>query len=189
MNIVFFGDCEKHDFVLTTAIALQTVNEEVPVTVVSDNDRNYRFFEGEVSGISIAKPGSVVEKGIVIYDCHKTILCDDEEKTLILASDYSKASVELTRRMFNSIKFDGLILAEQESSISRKYFDTYIGGVPIYTYSDSSSRRIDCVFNGRVKIKGMEEDFLKAVGKFLSSHCNVDSKDIKNLWAHLKRRG
>lgn len=187
MNIVFFGECEKHDFALTVGIALHTLYDK-KVTIASDNNKNYKYFDGEVSGISIARPGQIQESDVVIYDCHNTILYEGEDRKLFLASDYRRNSVELARSMFNRVKFDGLILAEQESSISRKYFNTYIGGIPLYDYEDSNSRKIDCVFDGRLKFKGMDDNFLRTVGRFLVDNLEADAKDVKSLWTYLKRR-
>lgn len=187
MDLVFFGSNEKHDFVLVTAIAL-SVLEEKRVGVISDNLRNYKYFDGEVSGVQVGKPGQKLDTDITLYDCHTTILSNSENRKLFLASDYVRDSVEKARRMFNETKFDGLILAEQESSLSKKYFDTYIGGLPIFSYDDSTSRRIDCVFDGRFKFKNMEVDFLNAVGSFLEKNCEVSSGDVKSLWKHLKGR-
>ena len=53
MNILVAGNCDKYDFVLTLALMLGAYKDE-SVMIVTDNDRNYRYFKGEASGVKIA---------------------------------------------------------------------------------------------------------------------------------------
>lgn len=184
-----FGDCEKHDFAIALSMCLSALTEK-EVTIISDSNKNYKYFEGEVSGVKIG-PETRSSSDIVIYDCHNTILSDiGEDNKLIAFTDFSKASIDQIIGLQRSVIPSGLVVIEEESHFSPKYIDLYLGtDYGIYSYPYSSKRKIDIVFDGVVSFKKLDQDFIMCLGKFLEDFVGVANKDLRSLWNYLRRRG
>lgn len=184
----FYGDCEKHDFVIGLGMALGTLTEK-SAHIVTDNDKQYKYFEGEVSGVFIGKPEEDRENNIVLYDCHDVIIPDEVGK-LVAVTDFSKHSIDQIRDLQRVSKIDALILIEEDTYVPFKYIETYLGhDYPVYSYPASVKRKLDCVFEGTFSFKGLDSDFLKTLGKFLVDFSDISKKDLNNLWNYLRRRG
>lgn len=185
---VFFGDCEKHDFVIPFAAALGALLKTEP-HIVSDDDRNYKYFNGSVSGVTISSH-SKTREGLTIYDCHKVIIPDFSQEKLVLFTDMSRPSLDMIRSVQSRLSTEAIIVIEEESSISRKYIETYVrDDVPIYSYPRNSRRLFDFVYDGKINFKNLDSNFLKVVNKVLVEQAGMSGKDLKSLWAYLKRRG
>lgn len=191
MNAIVFGDCEKHDFVLTAASLLQAHTNK-KVSVVTDEDRNYRYFEGEVSGVKIDFEVPTSSADIVIYDYHYGLPDDFKNSHILLASSFEKPSIESNinglRQMGQQIPI-GLLLIESEGKIKAKYVEKSIPvAVPIFTYYDDPGRRIEIVHDAHLKYK-TEKGFAAAIDDFLITAYQVPEKELKKIWSYVRKRG
>lgn len=191
LNIVVAGDCEKHDFILVAAVLLKNYfNNEV--MVISDNNRHYQYFEGEVSGIRIADSGSVAadKPDIVLYDWHQGYPEGLEDEVVAFATTYERQAMENVDMLLNQKHVPSLMLViEEECGLGLKYVDQYY---PVITskisYISSPGRRIDWIHDGRVSLK-VDRDFAEAVNDFLIEICKVPKNEIKKLWQYARKRG
>lgn len=184
----FFGDCDKHDFVIALSMSIKALSDK-EVTIVTDHDKHYKYFEGEVSGVKIGKSRATYSD-VIIYDCHNTILSDIEETKLIGVTDFSRNSIDQIRGLQRNTSLNGLLVIEEDSYVPSKYVDTYLGtDYKVYTYPYSPRRKFDSVFEGTFKFKGLDQEFLSCLGSFLADYVGVSSKDLKSLWNYLRRRG
>jgi hypothetical protein len=188
--LAFFGDCEKHEFVLAVALVLGAVSEQ-EIAIVSDNHRNYKYFNGEVSGIRILGPtDKIMGDQFVIYDCHKILIPDTPVQDVIMFTDSSRPSVDSLRTVYNSHVPAALVIVEQETRVSKAYIEDIMGkGVRVYSYYEDLGRKVDLVYNEKIKFKSFDKNFLGALGKFLIDQGLVANTDLKQLWAYLRKRG
>lgn len=192
MNVILAGDCEKHDLALTLASLIRAYTEKT-VTIITDEDENYRFFNGEVSGVSIDVEIPKSTDGFQIYDWHYGIPDVAEDSKILLVTSYEKRSIESINNIIKQLKDReavGLVVIESEGRISLKYIEKSMSAVPSLTtsYFDSPSRRIDWVHDGRVNLK-VDKDFASAVQDLLTQILEVPEKDLKKLWAYARKRG
>lgn len=191
MNTIVFGDCEKHDFVLTAA-ALLHAHTNQKVTVVTDEDRNYRYFDGEVSGVKVdfEVPSSTAD--IVIYDYHYGLPDGFEKSQILLASSFERPSIESNINVLKQMKDQvpmGLLLIESDGKIKAKYVEKSIPvSVPIFTYFDDPGRKIELVHDGRINYK-TEKGFAASIEDFLTTAFDVPDKEMKKIWAFVRKRG
>ncbi|MEK4290021.1 hypothetical protein MKX34_08825 [Paenibacillus sp. FSL R5-0636] len=189
MHIVVAGDCEKHDFILAAAILLKSYfNNEV--MIISDNSRNYQYFEGEVSGIKIADSTVADKPDIVLYDWHHGYPEGLEEEIIVFATTYDRQAMENVNKLLDQKRMPTVLLViEEECGLGLKYVDKYY---PVITskisYISSPERRINWVHDGRVDLK-VDKDFAEAVNDFLIEICDVPKQDIKKLWQYARKRG
>lgn len=192
MKVIIAGDCQKHDYVLAAACLIKAYTDKT-VTVITDADENYRYFNGEVSGIRIDVEVPKNPNGILIYDWHYGLPDLESETKLVLATSYEKRSIESILNILKLLKGKdptGLVVVESEGRITNKYIEKTIPLAPpmVTSYFDSSSRRIDWVHDGRVNLK-VEKDFAFAVQDLLMHVFDVPEKDLKKLWTYARRRG
>jgi len=189
LHIVVAGDCEKHDFILAAAILLKSYfNNEV--MIISDNSRNYQYFEGEVSGIKIADSTVADKPDIVLYDWHHGYPEGLEEEIIVFATTYDRQAMENVNKLLDQKRMPTVLLViEEECGLGLKYVDKYY---PVITskisYISSPERRINWVHDGRVDLK-VDKDFAEAVNDFLIEICDVPKQDIKKLWQYARKRG
>jgi hypothetical protein len=190
MKIIFAGDCEKHDFVLTVAVLLKAYLNK-PVTILPDNQRNYSYFSGEISGVEICICNDEVQDlENMIYDIQSLYIEPKDPKKVIYVTNYEKRSVDALMEMVNIKKPDGIVVIESECSLNLKYIESILPDrIPLYNYFDNPRRRIDWVWNERIDLRKQDSDFVSAIRFFLSEICNIPSKDIKKLWSYVIKRG
>lgn len=187
--ITFVGDCEKHDLVLATAYLVRTHLDE-KVTIVSDNMRSYKYFNGEVSGIRISDHYDE-EDGVIIYDCHEVIIPDDlENEKVVLVMTHEKPSLEMAKELELLLSPKSLVVIENEGTgISRKYISTYFECEDVYEYLDSPERRIGWVHDNKISFKKLDSDFRKSVSDLVRKLLGVQKKEEKAVSSFLKKRG
>lgn len=178
----FYGDYPKHDLVLTIAACLSLIHDK-EVSVVSDCDKNYRYFDGDVAGVTI---GSTRDADIVLYDCHNAILGPDSNK-IFTCTDFTKHAVDTIKSVHSRLPVSATFLCEQDSSLSEDYIKTFIGDSKLYSYEDDTERRIGCVYEGRLRFKKLGDSFLRTVGNFLVDMEEITQPDVKELWKLMKR--
>ena len=182
---VFFGDYDKYDWVLAVASALSVVKQK-EVTIVTDDLKSYKYFEGEISGIKIVKSNGNI-KGLSVYDCRDVIIPDLDNKKVILCTDMTRNSIDSVCGVYSKVNPTALVIANQDSPISIKYIETQIRpSVPVYTYEHNERRKIELAFDGRVRFKTYDDKFLKTLGKFLVDHAEVPSNQLGSLWRYLR---
>jgi ABC-type Na+ efflux pump permease subunit len=187
--IVFLGDCDKSDFVISVAVLMQASLKQ-QVTIITDKPRTYRYFDGEVSGIKIA-PSSEDKEGIILYDCYQAIVPEElAEEKIVLVTTLDRANIEETREYSQALKPDALVVIQSDCSISSKYIETHFQEIQkIYYYQDDPRRRIDLSYQQALNVKKLNSEFVNTVNSFASEVSGVPSKDLKQLWAYLKKRG
>lgn len=191
-KIAFVGDCQKHDLVLAIAHLLHAYKEGSRVSIRSDSQRQYRYFNGEASGIHIRsfadEPAS--ESDIELIDWHSAELPQDNTDKLYVVTSYEKASLETAAQILHSRSASGIIAIESECSITPKYVKTHLTfDGRTMSYFDSSRRRLDWVFDGRITLRKLENDFTETVERILEDLLNISDKEMKKLWSFVQKRG
>ncbi|GGA04929.1 hypothetical protein GCM10008018_58520 [Paenibacillus marchantiophytorum] len=189
MNILVAGNCDKYDFVLTLAIMLGAYKEE-SVMIVTDNDRHYRYFQGEASGVKIVNHIPPFPFAITIYDWHNRYPVDVEFAKCLLATNFERSSLAHIDELLKTITPDALLVMEAECGVNLNYIEKNVPSeAPVYSYYDDPRRRIDWVHDGRVELKDLDKEFSETVGNVLTDICELPIKDIKKLWSYARKRG
>lgn len=190
MDLVIVGDCIKHDYVLAAAVLIKIYSKK-RVAIITDEDRSYRYFDGEVSGVEIITEGEDCDAEIKIYDCHYS-LPNVEDPVIYLATNYEKPSLESVEAVLSQlvdVKPSGLIVIENDSSVTLKYVLNYLQlDIPVISYLEDSYRKTDWVYDGRISYK-VSKDFVEAVITLLESTLGIPNKEAKRLWSYARKRG
>ncbi|WP_159887535.1 hypothetical protein [Paenibacillus puerhi] len=191
MDLVFIGDCEKHDLTLTVALLMKEFRNDEQLIVVTDTTRSYRYFQGEASGIRIVTDSSEVQDKdcVAIYDWHQPTLPDCKGPAkIILVTACDRSSLEYSQALLRESQVDGHMFVQTECAITPKYVSTLLPVQRSYTYWDSPSRRINWVYDGRVDLRKVEPDFVQAVGELIEDLYEVTKPQQKKLWTYVKKR-
>lgn len=178
----FYGDYQKFDFVLTVSAALSVFTDSA-VRVISDDMRNYRYFDGDVSGVLIG-PGTGHD--IVVYDCHYAIPPLDNSK-LVLCTDYSDHAFDTIKSVQSKLAVDSVIVCTEDYNFSESRIEEFLGDTSLYHYEYSAERKLSCVSDKRLSVKKMDASFIKSVSKFMSARADISASDMREVFAHLKR--
>ena len=189
MNIVVTGDCEKHDFVLATAILLKSYHEN-DVAIVTDNTRAYQYLNDEISGVRIQTDSGNERADIMIYDWHQGIPSEVEDAKIIFVTSYERRALahidELVKQNYVPLS---MIVIEEECRTNFKYIKiNYPFITSVNSYQASSERRIDWISDGRIQLK-VEKDFAEVINTFLIEVCDMPQRDLKKVWRYARKRG
>jgi hypothetical protein len=188
MKIVFAGDCEKHDLVLTTALLFQAARPEEKVSVITDVSRLYRHFQGEVSGVSIHLEGEAEAEVVQLYDWHQESLpCTDPDR-VILVTACDRSSLEFAKAFLQNHEVDALLWVRSDCAITPKYIAAYLPVKQILSYWDSPRRRIDWIYDGRVDLRGLESDFSQEIDVMMTDLYEIPKPQLKKIWSFIKKR-
>ncbi|WP_341281069.1 hypothetical protein [Paenibacillus sp. FSL H8-0537] len=189
MNVVVTGDCLKHDFILAAAVMLK-LHTEKQVAIITDNSRNYDYFEGEVSGVMIGTVGQPIQADIILYDWHRDIPEEASDATIIFATTYERKSIEHVEMLLSKQLIpSALLVIEEDSVLDVRFIEKSFPMImSIISYIASSKRKIDWVHDGHITMK-VDSDFADAINEFLIGFCNVPKEDIKKLWKFARKWG
>jgi hypothetical protein len=178
----FYGNYEKHDFILTTAVALSTLKEK-PVRILTDNLTHYSHLAGDFRGVEI---NSQNNSAITIYDLSKSLIKSDK---VILCTNHTKNSVESIKSLAGKVEIEGYLVCDQGSRIADDYIEAFTGNSKVVTYSESVIRSLDMIYEGRLDFRKLESSFIKSITEFLITFGGEAKADMKELWTFLGKKG
>lgn len=162
------------------------------MSVVTDEDRHYRYFEGEVSGISVDVEVATTSADYYLYDFHYSIPLFHLDN-LLLVTNYEKKSLDRLDGLItqvNDVLPSGVLIVQSPSKVSIDYVEKSIPiEVPSIVYEDDTYRRIDWVHDGRINFRSVEKGFRLAVEDYLKIGYDIPNKDLAKLWAYARKRG
>lgn len=189
VNIGFIGDCEKIDVTLMVGMILQAYDSSSPVTIYSDRERHYRYFENEVSGMAVQCKGEAEPMaGTVLYDWHSSDLPMNQLDKMYAVTTYDKAALEFAGEIVRKYGVAGLIVLESECSINQKYIKYLFPGLKTFSCYDDPRRRMDWVYDGRISTRKIEPDFAETMGEIVQDMTSINSNELKKIWMFLKKR-
>ena|GEM_PF-1602565 len=190
MKLVIAGNCEKHDYILTIAALLRSTGVN-SIVIVTDSDKQYKYFDGEIDGIGIMSfNGEHPEADYVIYDWHQGYPPNLDKFEAVFVTSYDRDSLENLKILYGQIINPKLmVVVEEECKINLQYVrKLYPMKDILVSYFASSERKINTIHDCKVQLK-VDKDFEDAVNELLETVCNIQRTDIKKLWRYVKKRG
>lgn len=184
--IVFFGDCDKHDLVVLTALILHVTTSQ-KVTIVPEDNTKYKRLNGETNGIQIST-GETNTSGLTVYDCSKINLSIDSEDKLVMVTDHYIHNLEFVYNHSNDMSSVATILIHPERGMDRKYVKSLIPSNNLYEFDENLPLKLEMLDVRKLITKKVTEETWVTLRDLLTDILSLDKKDVVTAIKQLRKK-